>query len=47
MPSYLGSRGWVALRLDVGEVDWAEVEDIVTGSYLQVAPKRLAAQVLG
>ena len=47
MPSYLGSRGWVALRLDVGEVDWAEVEDLVTDSYVQVAPKRLAAQVLG
>lgn len=47
MPSYLGSRGWVALRLDDGEIDWAEVEDLVTGSYLQVAPKRLAAQVLG
>jgi phosphoribosylglycinamide formyltransferase-1 len=47
LPSYLGSRGWVALRLDVGEIDWDEVEDLVTGSYLQVAPKRLAAQVLG
>jgi hypothetical protein len=46
-PSYLGHRGWVALRLDTGEVDWADVEDLVTGSYLQVAPKRLAAQLLG
>ena len=45
--SYLGSRGWVSLRLDVGEVDWAEVEDLVTESYIQVAPKKLAAQVLG
>jgi hypothetical protein len=45
--SYLGSRGWVSLRLDVETVDWAEVEDLVTESYIQVAPKRLAAQVAG
>src|SRR5271157_4088001 len=25
LPSYVGSRGWVALRLDVGPVDWEEV----------------------
>jgi len=47
LPDYLGPRGWVALRLDQGEVDWEEVAGLVTGSYLQVAPKKLAAQVLG
>ena len=47
MPSYLGSRGWIALRLDRDDVDWTEVADLVTESYLQIAPKRLAAQVLG
>jgi predicted DNA-binding protein (MmcQ/YjbR family) len=46
MPAYLGSRGWVGLRLDVGEVDWDEVRDLVTDSYLRVAPKRLAADVI-
>src|ERR1017187_4295522 len=25
MPAYIGPRGWVALRLDVGKVDWDEV----------------------
>jgi hypothetical protein len=25
---YIGSRGWVALRLDVGEVDWDEVGEL-------------------
>ena len=44
-PAYLGHRGWVGLRLDVPGVDWAEVEDLVTESYLLVAPKRLAALV--
>ena len=45
MPSYIGHRGWVGLRLDVGTVDWTEVADFVTDSYLAVAPKRLAAQL--
>ena len=45
LPAYVGSRGWVALRLDRGKIDWDEVRDLVTASYLQAAPKRLAAQV--
>jgi hypothetical protein len=44
-PAYLGPRGWVGLRLDGAEVDWTEVTDLVTESYLLVAPKRLAALV--
>ena len=42
LPAYLASRGWVALRLDVGKVDWNEVRDLVFGSYVQIAPKKLA-----
>jgi hypothetical protein len=45
LPSYIGSRGWVALRLDVGRVDWGEVRELLAGSYRLVAPKRLAALV--
>jgi hypothetical protein len=45
MPAYVGARGWVGLRLDVGEIDWEEVNDLVSGSYVLTAPKRLAAQV--
>ncbi len=45
MPSYIGHRGWVGLRLDRGPVDWTEVADFVTDSYIAVAPKRLAAQL--
>jgi hypothetical protein len=44
-PSYLGARGWIALRLDTPEVDWDEVADLVTGSYRLVAPKRLVARL--
>jgi hypothetical protein len=47
MPAYVGSKGWVGFRLDVGEVDWEEVEELVTHSYTLIAPKRLAAAVRG
>jgi hypothetical protein len=43
MPAYIGSKGWVGLRLDVGKVDWEEVEELVTHSYRLIAPKSLAA----
>ena len=45
LPSYLASRGWVALRLDVGELDWDEVAELMADSYRRIAPKRLAAEV--
>jgi predicted DNA-binding protein (MmcQ/YjbR family) len=44
-PAYIGRRGWVGLRLDVGEIDWVEVADFLTESYRLAAPKRLAARV--
>jgi predicted DNA-binding protein (MmcQ/YjbR family) len=44
-PAYVGPRGWIGLRLDVGEVDWEEVSRHVLDSYRLVAPKRLAALV--
>jgi hypothetical protein len=44
-PAYVGPRGWVGLRLDGGEIDWTEVTDLVTESYLSMAPKKLAEMV--
>jgi phosphoribosylglycinamide formyltransferase-1 len=44
LPAYLASRGWVALRLDLGKVDWGEVSELILTSYRLIAPKRLAAQ---
>jgi predicted DNA-binding protein (MmcQ/YjbR family) len=41
LPAYIGPRGWIALRLDRGEVDWDEVAELVTGSYRQIASARL------
>ena len=45
LPAYVGPKGWVALRLDVGEIDWDEVRELVSDSYRRIAPKRLAAMV--
>jgi predicted DNA-binding protein (MmcQ/YjbR family) len=41
LPAYIGPRGWVALRLDVGKLDWSEVAELVTTSYRMVAPRTL------
>lgn len=43
LPSYVGPKGWVSLRLDLAEVDWDEVAELVLDSYLLVAPRQLAA----
>jgi predicted DNA-binding protein (MmcQ/YjbR family) len=44
LPAYMAHHGWIALRLDVGKVDWKEVEELVKESYRLMAPKKLAAQ---
>jgi hypothetical protein len=42
-PPYVGHRGWLGVRLDVAEVDWGEIAEIVVDAYRVVAPKRLVA----
>ena len=44
VPPYLGSKGWIGMRLDGGP-DWAEVEAIVRRSYRLIAPRKLAGLV--
>ena len=44
LPAYIGPRGWVALGLDRGAIDWKEVAELVAGSYQITAPKRLATK---
>ena len=43
-PPYVGGRGWIGVRLDVG-IDWVEIEQICRTSYREVAPKRLVNQL--
>ena len=45
LPAYVGPRGWVALRLDRGKIDWTEVRDLLLGSYLLCAPKSLGKRL--
>lgn len=41
-PAYLGPSGWIGIRLDTGEVDWAHIENWLARSWRASAPKRLA-----
>ena len=43
-PAYVGTKGWIGMRLTKG-VDWNEVAELVTTSYCMIAPKTLARQV--
>ncbi len=45
VPSYVGPKGWVALRLDLPRIDWGEVAKLLFDAYRLQAPRRLAAQV--
>jgi hypothetical protein len=45
VPAYVGAKGWVALRLDLQEVDWDVVSELARSAYLGVAPSTLAALV--
>lgn len=42
VPPYVGSKGWVGMRLD-GEPDWATVQHRVQTSYEMIAPRRRRA----
>lgn len=44
-PAYLGPSGWIGIRLDGGEVDWAHVEERLMTSWRMVAPRKLAGLI--
>jgi hypothetical protein len=43
LPAYIGPRGWIALRMDLATLNWTEVKELIRGSYIQTAPKRLVS----
>mgnify|MGYP001583131002 CR=1 FL=1 len=45
VPAYLGSKGWIAIRLDLAEVDWEAVDELARRAYQALAPRKLAALV--
>ncbi len=45
VPPYVGGRGWLGVRLDVDEIDWDEISEIVTDAYREIAPKKLVTRL--
>jgi hypothetical protein len=45
VPAYLGSKGWVGVRLDLDKVDWDEIRELITDAYRLQAPRRLVTQL--
>jgi hypothetical protein len=45
LPAYIGSRGWIGLRMDLATLNWTEVKELIRGSYVQIAPNRLVSLV--
>ena len=46
VPKYVGSKGWVGVRLDRRTApDWDEMAEMIAESYCLTAPRRLAALV--
>jgi hypothetical protein len=43
-PAYVGTRGWVGVYLDVPDVDWDRVEEVVEDAWRCVAGPRLVAE---
>jgi len=41
-PAYFGD-GWIAIRLDIGQVDWDEIAGWIARSWRAVAPRKLTA----
>lgn len=40
VPAYVGPSGWIGMRLDVPDVDWAIAAELIEGSYRNTAPAR-------
>lgn len=43
-PPYVGTRGWIGLRLD-GRVDWDEVAAVAEDAYRVIAPPKFVAEL--
>lgn len=41
LPPYVARHGYIGIHLDLEDVDWAEVEELIIDGYRLVAPKTL------
>ena len=46
VPAYVGKAGWIGVYLD-RRVDWTQLAALVEQSWRLVAPKKLAAKLVG
>jgi hypothetical protein len=44
VPPYVGTKGWVGVRLD-DRVDWEEIAELAEDSYRLIAPRALVARL--
>lgn len=44
LPKYVGSRGWIGIRVD-DDTDWRMIAELVVDSYREIAPRSLAAGI--
>ena len=42
VPPYVGPSGWIGVWLD-GDIDWAELQDLLRDAWRMTAPKKLVA----
>ena len=47
VPAYVGSRGWIGMRLDLDEVDWEMAAELLKQGYQEIAPRKLAMMLDG
>ena len=45
VPKYVGGKGWIGVYLDVPNVDWEQIAEIVEDAYRTVAPRKLVAEL--
>lgn len=45
VPDYLGTKGWIGLRLDLDRVEWDTVSELLKRAYQDLAPRKLAAML--
>lgn len=44
MPAYVGSKGWVGIRVGP-DTNWAEVAELIEDSYCEIAPRTLSRRI--
>lgn len=44
-PPYVGAKGWLGVYLDVADLDWTEIAEIVRDAYRMIAPAKLVVQL--